>query len=118
MRDYGKLLWAVLGAVVFAVQAVVTDGMSASDWVGVAVAATVAFVTWAAPDTTLAPWVKSAAGGAVAGLLVLQTAVTHWPLTGSDWVAVVVALLTGAGVVVDPRRPVRGVRTVDVRPAA
>jgi hypothetical protein len=119
MRDYGKLLWAALGAVVYFLQASLVDGTLTSDeWVGVAIAAVGAVLTWAATDTTVAPWVKSALGGTMAGLLALQTLVTQWPLSTQAWVGLVVAVFAGAGVIADPRRPVRPAQETDVRAAA
>lgn len=115
MGRYGKLLWAVLGAVVFFIQAAVRDGMTPEEWVGTALAGVNAVVVWAATDTTVAPWVKSAVGGLLAGLLVLETAVLGG-ITAEEWFAIAVAVLTGLGVIVDPRRPVHVVddgRVVD-----
>lgn len=111
MRDYGKLLWSIVGAVAFFLQAALQDGMDKSEWVGVAIAGVGAVVVWLAQDTTIADYVKSWAGGIMAGLLVLQTAITQG-LTAQSWIAIVIAVLTGAGIIIDQRRPVHAVSTV------
>lgn len=105
MRDYGKLVWAVLGAVAFFLQGALQDGMSAEDWVGTVIAIANAGIVWMATDTTIAAQVKAWSGGVMAGLLVLQTVITGG-LDSNDVLAIVVAVLTGAGVVADQRRPV------------
>lgn len=114
MRNYGKLFWATAGAVVFFLQAAVTDGLTAEEWIGTAIAAVGAAVVWMAPDTTLSPWVKSAAGGLLAALTAAQV-VINGGIDGQEWIGIVVALLSGAGVVLDPRRPVR---VVSLHPGA
>lgn len=116
MRDYGKLLWAATGAVAFFLQAALTDGMTRSEWVGVAIAIVGTAVTWMAQDTTMAAWVKSSAGGILSALLAAQLIIDSG-ITAHDWVGIVIALLTGAGVVIDPRRPVHEV-VATVRTAA
>ncbi len=105
MRDYGKLTWAVLGAVAFFLQAALRDGMTSDEWVGTIIAAVNAAAVWIAPDLSIASWVKSTLGGVLAALLVAQTAISGG-FTSSEWLDVIVALLIGAGVVIDPRRPV------------
>lgn len=105
MEKYGKLFWAIAGAVAFFLQAALIDGMMRSEWVGVAIAAVGAAVTWMAQDTTMATWVKSSAGGILSALLAAQLIIDNG-INAHDWVGIVIALLTGAGVVIDPRRPI------------
>lgn len=105
MRDYGKLVWAILGAVAYFLQAAVRDGMTAEEWIGFAIAAANAVVVWAVPDTTISTQVKAWMGAILTGLLVAQTAVTGG-FTQEEWIAIGIAVLTAAGVIADPRRPV------------
>lgn len=115
MGKYGKLLWAVVGAVVFFLQAALRDGMTADEWVGVIIAAANVVVVYLAQDTDAVAWVKSAVGGVLMGLLILQTAITGG-LTSGEWMDILVAVLTGAGVVMDPRRPVHALQIVAPSP--
>jgi energy-converting hydrogenase Eha subunit B len=111
MRDYGKLMWAIIGAVAYFLQAALRDGMTGEEWIGTAIAAVNAVVVWMAPDMSIAPWVKSWIGALLAGLLVAETAVVGG-FTTDEWFGIIIAILTAAGVVADPRRPVRAVSTV------
>lgn len=111
MKQYGKLAWAIIGAVAFFLQAAIIGGMTPDEWVGLAITVVNAVVVYLATDTTAQPWIKNAVAGVAMGLLVLQTAVSGG-LSPDEWVAIVVAVLTGAGVVIDPRRPVQPVPPV------
>lgn len=113
MQRYGKLVWAVAGALVFFLQAALRDGMDRQEWVGLAIAGVNAVLVWAATDTTLAPWVKNTVGGVLAALLVAQIAIDGG-FTRDEWWAMLVAFLTGAGVIADPRRPVHVVEGTTV----
>jgi hypothetical protein len=105
VRDYGKLIWAVVGGVVYFLQAALLDGMTPEEYVGTVIAVVNAGLVWLATDTTINPQVKSWVGGLLAALIAAQM-VINGGIDGKEWVGVVIALLTGAGVIVDPRRPV------------
>lgn len=105
MNKYGKLFWAVAGAVVFAVKAALTDGLSAPEVIGIIIAGGGAVIVWMAPDTTINDTVKSWAGALMAGLLITETAVIGG-LTTDEIFDIGIAVLTAAGVIIDPRRPV------------
>lgn len=106
MRDYGKLMWAILGAIAFALQAGFTDNeFTRGEVVGTIIAGVNALAVWLAQDTTLYSWIKNATAGLLAALLVAQTAIDGG-FTMQEWWAVIIAGLTAAGVIVDQRRPV------------
>lgn len=108
MNKYGKLIWAIVGAVVLSLKVVIDDGMQREDWLTVLVAGVMALSTWAAQDTTVSAWMKSLVGGVLAALLAGQLAIVDGIAPG-EWVDILIALLAGAGIILDPRRPVHAV---------
>lgn len=109
---FNKLLWAVLGAVVLAVQTALADStMSIEDWVTVATAAIAAFGTWIMPNTpelnTAKTWVNAMVLGSGVLVPLFQDG-----LTSTEVTSVIIAVLTAAGVYVIPNqsRAVRAAR--------
>lgn len=99
---YMKLIWAVAGAVALAVKgALVDDGMSVEDYVVVGSAGLAAVGTWLVPNTSVLAaaklWVNSIVLGA--GVLVPLLA---GGVTGEEWMTVLIAVLTAAGVYFAP----------------
>lgn len=94
-----KLLVAILGAVVLAVQAGLQDNaLSVSDWVTIGAAALAALGTWLIPNTpalvTAKLWVNALVLGAGVVLPLLQDG----GLTPQEWLTVLIAVLTAGGV--------------------
>lgn len=108
MNQYWKLIWAIVGAVVVSLKGVIDDGLETKDWITILVSGIMVISTWAAQDTTIANWVKSLIGGLLAALLAAQLAIVDGIAPG-EWVDILIALLTGAGIIIDQRRPVHAV---------
>lgn len=98
---YMKLVWAVAGALALALKGALVDGMSVEDYVVVGSAGLAAVGTWLVPNTpTLAAaklWVNALVLGA--GVLVPLLA---GGVSGEEWMTVVIAVLTAAGVYLMP----------------
>lgn len=111
MKDYWKLFWAVIGAIVFGLQTSLSDGMSTSEWVALIAMALNAFGVWIIPDTQVLRTAKSVVTALLAGLAVLELVIVGG-ITADEWISVAIAVLTAGGVVADPRRPVHAVTSV------
>lgn len=53
----------------------------------------------------ISPYLKAVAAVLTAGLIAVQTALSHGTLTGSDWITVALAVLGAIGVYAIPNRP-------------
>lgn len=99
-----KLVAALVGGVVMTVAAVVSDGhVTSVEWVQLAIAATTAAGVWLAGHTPAGlVWPKTAVAVVLAVLNGLVTALAAGPVTPAEWVNLLVAALTVAGVAVAP----------------
>lgn len=97
---YGKFIAALVGAVLFAVQGALTDGvMSAGEWVTVVVAALAAIATAIVPNTDVAKYAKLWVNAlAVTLAAVLVPALADGFLTNQELIALGIGVLTAAGV--------------------
>lgn len=119
----GLIAKAVIGAAVAAagsVTAALQDGhIELVEWVTIAASFLVAFAAvWAVPNlpTGVRSYGKAITAALVAGLGALATALTSggWPPSADEWVVIVLALLSGAGLVYTaPNAPT----SVDIQPA-
>jgi hypothetical protein len=103
MEKYGKAIAAVIGAILTAVYAAVSgdNRIEADEWISVAIAATIAIGVYLVPLDPRYRWGKTAVGVLLA---VLQAATTLilGGLDSNEWILLVLAGLTAAGVVVAP----------------
>lgn len=100
--NYMKLVWAVAGAVALAVKgALVDDGMSMEDYVIVGAAGLAALGTWLVPNTPALATAKTWVNALVLGAGVLVPLMLGG-VTGEEWVTVLIAVLTAAGVYAVP----------------
>lgn len=53
----------------------------------------------------ISPYLKAVVAAVTAGLIALQTAISHGTLTGSDWITVALAVLGAVAVYYTPNRP-------------
>jgi hypothetical protein len=98
VSNYRKLLLAIVGAVVLALQAAFTDGsMSTAEWVTVVAAALAAFGTWLMPNTDLLATAKTWVNALVLGAGVIVPLLADGLTQQEIWTAVI-AVLTAAGV--------------------
>ena len=111
--NYMKLLWAVAGAVALAVKgALVDDGMSLEDYVTVGAAGLAALGTWLMPNTPALATAKTWVNALVLGSGVLVPLLLDG-VTGEEWVTVLIAVMTAAGVYAFPNRQNRDFRLTD-----
>ena len=107
---YAKALVAVLGAVLMAVAAAMTDGRIGSDeWVQIAIAGATAASVWTAANVPSLPYAKTVIAVVLAVLNLLVAYISDG-LTPAEWVNLAIAALTAAGVYVVPNRPASVVR--------
>lgn len=105
---YRKLLVAVVGAVLLAVQQFYVDGdLSGNDWIQVGSAAVGAYLVWQTvegPRGTLWSRAKAVAYGLTAVLANVGAAVPGG-LSGQEKLALLITFLTGAGVLALKNKP-------------
>lgn len=102
---YNKLLWALLGTIALGLQTGLSDGsLSLEDALLVGSAALAAVGTWLIPNTPTLATAKLWVNALVLGV---GTVVTVLPdgITGQEWMTVVIAVLTAAGVWAVPAKP-------------
>lgn len=102
MTRYWKLVSAVVGTVVLALQTALFDGsLDAQDIVVVSAAGLASFGTWLVPRTTALTAIKTWVHALVIGAGVLAPVIAGG-LTPQEWMTVLVAVLTAAGVAAAP----------------
>lgn len=101
---YNKLLWAVLGALLFTVQGAMTDGISADEVVTIVAAGLAAFGTWLMPNTPTLAAAKMWVNAVVLGAGVLAPAVLDG-LSSADLITFALTVFTAAGVYAVPKEP-------------
>lgn len=104
--QFSKLIAAIVGTVALAVQTALADGgLSTEDFVVIGSAALAAFGTWLVPNTpvlaTAKLWVSALVLAAGVAVPLIQDGVTT-----TEWMTILIALLTAAGVYVMPGTPV------------
>ena len=100
--DYRKLMWAILGTVAVAVQGALTDGsFSVQEVVMTCGMVLAAVATWLVPNTPALMTAKTWVTALVIGAGVLEPIVIGG-VTTQEWVTVVLAVLTAAGVYAFP----------------
>ena len=115
MSAYAKALTAVIGAVVMAVAAAMTDDtITHPEWVQIATAGVAAFAVFVTANVGLPLWDKAKAvtAGALAGLGLLGGYLANGEhMTNALWLNVAIAAAVAAGVWAVPNRP----EVIDVR---
>jgi glucan phosphoethanolaminetransferase (alkaline phosphatase superfamily) len=102
MKTYGKALAALAFAVIFAVQAALSDGhITPTEWVGVVIALFGAGLVWLVPIHPEATWVKTAIAASLAGLNVVAVVIAHG-ISTYDLTTITLAVLTALGVGLAP----------------
>ncbi len=101
--QFSKLIAAIVGTVALAVQTALADGgLSTEDFVVIGSAALAAFGTWLVPNTpvlaTAKLWVSALVLAAGVAVPLIQDGVTT-----TEWMTILIALLTAAGVYVAPK---------------
>lgn len=111
MNNYLKLIGALVGTVVLALQTALLDSsVDAQDMVVVAAAGLASFGAWLVPSTTALKAVKTWVHALVIGAGVLGPVIAGG-VTPQEWMTVLVAVLTAAGVAVAPGpdpKPIEG----------
>jgi hypothetical protein len=103
--SYNKLLWALLGTGALAVQTALSDDhWTSRELIELVAALLAAFGTWLMPNTTLLRTAKTWINALLMGLAVLVTFLDGG-VTGQEWMTIVLAVLTAAGVYAAPRAP-------------
>ena len=96
--QYSKLIWAIAGTAALGLQAALNDGsISTAEWVTVLAALLAAFGTWLTPNTPALSAAKTWVHALVLGAGVLVPLLTDG-VSGQEWLTVVIAVLTSAGV--------------------
>lgn len=112
MSLYAKSLTAVIGAVVMAVAAAMTDNtVTHPEWVQVAIAGFAAFSVFVTANVGLPLWDKAKAvtAGALAGLGLLGGYLANGEhMTNALWLNVAIAAAVAAGVFAVPNGPTPG----------
>lgn len=99
---YSKLIAALVGALAFALHgALADDVMSLDDWVKTGALLLAAVGTWLVPNTPRLAAAKLWVSALVIGAGVLVPLLANG-VTGQEWVQVVIAVLTAAGVYLVP----------------
>lgn len=101
---YFKLAAAVVGAVLTALVAVWTDGVTPTEWVNVAIAGTTAAAVFAAPNVPGARYTKSVLAVLGAVLAYLTSAILGG-VDPAEWMQIGVIALTALGVYAVPNSP-------------
>lgn len=100
--NINKLIVSIVGAVAVTIQAaLVGDGISPAEWVTVGAAALAAVGTWLVPNTPTLATAKTWVNALVVAAGVLLP-LMEGGITGHEWVTVVIAVLTAAGVYTVP----------------
>ncbi|HEY1178868.1 MAG TPA: hypothetical protein VGF17_22165 [Phytomonospora sp.] len=102
MSNYLKLVGAIVGTVVLALQTALMDGsVDAQDLVVVAAAGLASFGTWLVPSTTALKAVKTWVHALVIGAGALAPVIAGG-VTSQELMTVIVVVLTAAGVAAAP----------------
>lgn len=99
-----KLIAALVGAAALALKgALADDSMSVEDWIVTVSAVLAAFATWIVPNTARLAAAKTWANALVMGAGVLVPLLVGG-VSGEDWMPVLIAVLTAAGVYLVPNK--------------
>lgn len=112
MQKYTKLIVMVIVTVATALSGVLTDGITASEWVNVAIAAVGALSVFAAPNVPGAKYTKSVLAVLAAVLSFLVSAIVGG-ISPQEWIQILVLAAGAVGVYQFPNKDASGVNISD-----